>query len=130
MGHPGIAKGLEAGKAPNEVAGDIETQHAKNIFEAAAAEVDGEGGNLERFVFSSLPYPKKESGGKYSRAYNFDAKGVAEEYLFDKLPALAKITSVIYVGMYAENHLMFPPYMPRKVGECLSLSTKNLHGKC
>lgn len=116
MGHPGIMKGLEAGKAPNEVAYDIEIQHARNIFEAAAAEVDEEGGNLERFVFSSLPNAKKQSGGKYSRAYNFDSKAVAEEHLFEKLPALAKKTSLIYLGLYAENHLMFPPYIPRKVG--------------
>lgn len=106
----------EGSKTLNEKARDIEVQYAKNIF-AAAAEV---GEDLERLVWSSLPYTARHTEGKYTRVYHFDGKAMATEYLLKggetgELNSLGAKTSIVWVGCYAENHAKMPPFQIQKV---------------
>lgn len=116
-GNFATASGLQLGpdEPPNKRAGQLEIQQAKNIFDAAA-EIKG----LERLVWSSLPSVTKQSGGKFTRGYHFDAKAVGDDYLYATYPELAKKTSIAQVGMYAENHVMMDMFKPQKVGAFLS----------
>lgn len=81
------------------VARDNEVQQSKNIIDAAAKIT-----TLERFVYSSLPYTGKLSGGKYSHVYHFDGKAIAEEYGKTAYPELWKKTNVLDAGYYLENN--------------------------
>ena len=92
-------KASEIGQTAMIVARDTEIQQGKNIIDAAA-KIE----TLERFVYSSLPYTDKLSGGKYSHVYHFNGKAMAEEYGKAKYPELWKKTTVLYAGYYLENN--------------------------
>ena len=78
--------------------------------------------SLKHYVWSSLPGGEKTSGGKFSVPH-CDSKATIDEYIFDKLPELAKKTTFLWVGYYASNLAYFPlckvEYLVRNV---LSLS--------
>jgi len=57
---------------------------------------------LERFVFSTLPNFKKQSGGKYTYVYHFDAKAEVSEYLKQR-KALWERSSLLNMGFYMTN---------------------------
>ena len=89
------------------VAYDLELAQAKSVIDAAA-----EVPTLEKFIFSSLQSVRKWSKGKYMHVFHFDAKAAATEYIHSAHPDLAKKTSVLIVGLYAENHLSTPETNP------------------
>ncbi|KAL2847237.1 hypothetical protein BJY01DRAFT_212741 [Aspergillus pseudoustus] len=72
----------------------------RNIIDAAANVK-----TLHHFIFSGLVNTSELSGGKYSHVYHFDGKGLAEEYCKSTHPELWAKTSVLYAGLYLENHL-------------------------
>jgi uncharacterized protein YbjT (DUF2867 family) len=51
-----------------------EFQQGKNLVDACKEN------NVERFIFSSLPYVSKASNGKNTRVAHFDSKARVEEY--------------------------------------------------
>jgi len=61
-----------------------------------------EEGILERFIFSTLPSFKEQSGGKYTYAYHFDAKAIVSEYLKEQ-KALWEKSSLLNMGFYTTN---------------------------
>ncbi|CAI6337343.1 unnamed protein product [Periconia digitata] len=87
------------GITPNEVAYEREVQHAKNIVDAAVANID----TLDRFVLSTLNDSKYWSKGLITFNLHFDAKWVAVEYLKEKYPELWEKTSLLQLGFYASN---------------------------
>jgi len=93
---------------------DEEVKQGRNIADAARAVLTSEG-NLERFIFSSLPSTTKYSKGKYSHIYHFDSKAVIEEYINRTHPELAKRMNVVYIGFYVSNMLLSPMMRPIKV---------------
>jgi NmrA-like family len=100
---------VKPGQTINEWGYHNELQQAKNIMDAVA-KVEP----LERFVWSGLSAAKKWSKGKYTWIYHFDGKADATEYVKQTYPALWKLTSVIQVGAYLENHLRLPGFVPQK----------------
>ncbi|TVY31320.1 NmrA-like family domain-containing protein [Lachnellula occidentalis] len=78
----------------------VEVRRGKTIVDAATKVL--EEGNLERFVFSTLPSFKDQSGGKYTYAYHFDAKALVSEYLKEQ-KALWEKSSLLNMGFYATN---------------------------
>ena len=106
------AKELKPGQTVNEWAYNHELNQAKAVIDAAA-KVQG----LQRFVWSSLPSVKKLSGGKYTWVYHFDSKADAAEYLEQQHPDLWEKTSLVLVGFYTTNHILFPIMRPTKVSE-------------
>ncbi|KAI9673858.1 MAG: hypothetical protein M1817_002064 [Caeruleum heppii] len=101
----------DSGKTLNEFLYDQELQQAKNIADAAATVVDS---SLELYVQSTLSAAKKWSRGKYTWVYHFDSKAAATDYVKEQLPALAKKTSYLQVGMYSSNWKTFPTMVPQK----------------
>lgn len=87
------------GITPNEVSYEREAQQAKNIVDAAAANI----GTLDRLVLSTLNDSKYWSKGKVTFNLHFDSKWLAVEYLKEKYPALWEKTSLLQVGFYAMN---------------------------
>ena len=79
---------------------EYETQHNKNIIDAAAKVP-----MLERFIFSGMPNATRLSGGKDPHVYHFASKGIAEDYGSAAHPKLWEKTSVLYAGFYLENQL-------------------------
>lgn len=119
---PASTQKLKPGQTINEYSYDLELQRGKNMANAAATTLD----TLERYVWSSLSDATKWSKGKYTWVYHFDSKAHVADYINEKLPELAKKTSLIQVGMYASNHLLFPILVPTKVR---SNCSKNHTGK-
>ena len=105
------AKAKEQGRTINEVLYDIEVQQGKNIVDAAAATVD----TLDRFVLSTLSHAAKWSQGKITFNLHFDAKWMAVDYLRATYPELAKKTSYVQIGFFAQNWQGGPTTAPRKV---------------
>ncbi|KAL2357958.1 hypothetical protein BJ546DRAFT_835245 [Cryomyces antarcticus] len=103
-------KANRVGKTINEIAYDLEVQQGKNIVDAAAKTVD----TLDRFVLSTASDAKKWSHGEITWAYHFDAKWVAVEYLKEHYPELWKKTSLLLVGVYANNFARPGPISPQK----------------
>lgn len=92
-------KAAAAGQSIGLYIREYETQQNKNIIDVAA-KVD----TLERFIFSSLPDTNKLSSGKYTHVFQFDSKGIAEEYGRQMHPKLWAKTSVFYAPFYLENY--------------------------
>jgi NmrA-like family len=97
-------------RATGEYAFAIEAQRGKNIIDAADAVLKEEGSVLERFIFSTLPSFKKQSGGKYTYVYHFDSKAVITEYLKGKGELWEK-SSLLNMGFYADNLLRYGGFM-------------------
>lgn len=108
-GDPNNKDKPKPGQALNEWSFEMELQQGRNIFDAAAQIP-----TLERLVFSSLSNAKKWSGGKYSQVLHFDGKALAAEYGQTTYPELWSKTSIIQVGMYLSNFLVFPWLRPFK----------------
>jgi NmrA-like family len=103
---------VEPGQTINEWAYHHELQAAKNIIDAVA-KIEP----LERFVWSALSSVKKWSEGKYTHVYQFDSKADATEYIKTSYPKLWAKTSVIQIGVYLSNHLLFPGFKPEKAND-------------
>ena len=103
-------KASDAGVAKNVWAGKYEEQQGKNVFDAAA-KTEG----LQRLIFSGLSNATKWSKGKYPHVYHFDSKARAAEYGQATYPELWKKTSILQVGFYLSNSLLFPYMKPKKV---------------
>ncbi|PMD44500.1 NAD(P)-binding protein [Hyaloscypha variabilis F] len=95
-------KKKEGDRATGEYAYEIEVRRGKNIVDAVEKVLEEEGSVLERFVLSSLPGFKAQSGGKYTFVYHFDSKAVVTEYLRGK-GRLWERSSVLNMGFYADN---------------------------
>lgn len=84
---------------------DKEYELGKNLVDAVA------GGDVEHFVFSTLPPAKKISGGELSVPH-FDIKAKLEDYSRElKLP-----TTIIHVAFYYENWIGFLPPQEQEDG--------------
>lgn len=103
---------VKPGQGILEWAYDLEVQRGKNIADAAASIV---GKPLEKFIWSALSDVNERSKGKWTSALHFDGKAAVTKYIFDAQPKLAKIMSMIQIGMYASTAQDFPPFAPTKV---------------
>ncbi|KAI0393151.1 NAD(P)-binding protein [Xylariaceae sp. FL0594] len=85
---------------------ETELRHGKHAAAAAATPAVME--TLERFVYSALGPMNRASGGKYPTSYHWEAKAAIVDHIESEQPELAKRTSIIYLGAYATNALLFP----------------------
>jgi hypothetical protein len=108
---PETQEKLASGQLINQYCYDLELQQGKNIADAVATIA---GTTLDLFVWSSLADVKKWSNGKYTWVYHFDSKAKVYEYIKTSLPNLAKKTSTVQIGSYAENWLWVPFTAPKK----------------
>ncbi|KAG9250041.1 uncharacterized protein F5Z01DRAFT_731162 [Emericellopsis atlantica] len=107
---PKIIAAAQAENRPvNELATERETEQAKRLIDAAAANVDA----LDLFVLSTLSDAKGLSQGKIQYNLHFDSKWAAVEYLKATYPALWAKTSLLQLGIFASNWKV-PYYTPRK----------------
>ncbi|KAK3113915.1 hypothetical protein LTR53_008315 [Teratosphaeriaceae sp. CCFEE 6253] len=104
-----IERAGKEGRAPNQVAFDLEVQQGKNIVDAAAKVA-----TLSRLVISSLSDSEKWSGGKITWNYHFDSKARYCDYLKSSFPELAQKTSYVQIGYYLSNWNAFPFLAPAK----------------
>jgi len=88
-------------RATGEHAFTVEVRRGKAIVDAVA-QVLGEEGVLERFVWSSLPSFRELSAGKYTFVYHFDAKAEVAGYLKEKRE-LWERSSLLNMGFYTTN---------------------------
>ncbi|KAK9246101.1 NmrA-like family domain-containing protein 1 [Lipomyces tetrasporus] len=102
---------LRPGQLINEYCYDVEVQHGKNIADAVATIA---GSTLETYVWSSLSHAAKWSRGKYTWNYHFDSKAVVYEYIVATHPVLAKKTSTVQIGWYADNWKKMAQLAPRR----------------
>lgn len=86
--------------ATGEYSYAIEVQRGKHIVDAVQQVL--EDGTLERFIFSTLPGFKKQSGGKYTHAYHFDSKAEISDYLKSKGELWAR-SSLLNMAFYSSN---------------------------
>ena len=75
----------------------IETQHGKNVADAAATVPE-----LKRLVWSALADVKKWSKGKYTQVFHFDAKAAVTEYMLNLKPLEGKV-SMVQLGVFMSN---------------------------
>jgi hypothetical protein len=108
---PATQEKLAPGQLVNAYCHDLELQQGKNIADAVASIADT---TLDLFVWSSLAYVTKWSNGKYKWVYHFDSKARVYEYIETSLPQLARKTSNVLIGHYAENWTATPFSAPRK----------------
>lgn len=105
--HPEV---LSADQTPRSFARDKELIHGQNIADAAASTE-----TLHRLVWSSLPSPKKWSGGAFTKVTMFDTKDEIREIML-ATPGLREKLSTLLIGFYATNALNVPLlYGPKKV---------------
>lgn len=52
---------------------------------------------------------------RFTHVYHFDAKGHAEKYAKEHVPAVYEKMSSVHLGMYVNNWLNMAIFMPRKV---------------
>ncbi|KAK9320089.1 NmrA-like family domain-containing protein 1 [Lipomyces orientalis] len=102
---------LGPGQSINEYCYDVEVQHGKNIADAVATIADS---TLETYVWSSLSHAAKWSRGKYTWVYHFDSKAAVYEYILATHAGLAKKTSTVQIGWYADNWKKIAQVAPRK----------------
>lgn len=95
-------------RATGQHAFDIEVQRGKNIVDAVEKVSTEEGSVLERFVYSTLPSFKEQSGGKYTYVYHFDAKAVVNAYLKAKTDLWEK-SSLVSMAFYTTNLINIGP---------------------
>ncbi|KAI9284629.1 hypothetical protein BC943DRAFT_360976 [Umbelopsis sp. AD052] len=108
---PATKEKLAPGQLINEYCYDIEIQQGKNIVNAVATIADT---TLDLFVWSNLAHVKKWSKGKYTWVYHFDSKAEIYEYVKTSIPKLAKKTSSVQLGNFAENWITVPITAPQK----------------
>jgi uncharacterized protein YbjT (DUF2867 family) len=84
---------------------DKEYQQGKNLVDAVQA------AGIEHFVFSTLPYAKKISGGELDVPH-LDIKGQLEEYA----RSLGMNATFVHVAFYYENFLTFFPLQKQDDG--------------
>ncbi|KAG2171621.1 hypothetical protein INT43_008347 [Umbelopsis isabellina] len=97
---PKVHESLAPGQLINQYCYDVELQQGKIIADAVATIADT---TLEHYIWSSLSDVKKWSKGKYTWVYHFDSKAHVYDYIKEKLPKLAKKTSSVQMGLYADN---------------------------
>ncbi|KAG9187862.1 hypothetical protein G6011_05733 [Alternaria panax] len=104
-----IAKAQAQNRPVNELATERETEQAKRLIDAVAANVS----SLDRFVLSTLGSTKNLTAGKISYNLHFDCKWAAVEYLRATYPQLWNKTSLLELGIFASNSKN-PVYSPKK----------------
>jgi len=92
-------------RATGEHAQAIEVKRGKSLVDAVAAVSEKEG-ILERFIWSTLPSFKEQSGGKYTYVYHFDGKAEITTYLKEKKELWAK-SSLLNMGFYTTNMIKY-----------------------
>jgi hypothetical protein len=110
-------------RATGEYSYAIEVQRGKHIVDTVQQVLE-EDGTLERFVLSTLPGFKKQSGGKYTHAYHFDSKAEISEYLKSKDELWAR-SSLLNMAFYSTNlfwlrELAKVSYLPTLLGALLT----------
>jgi NmrA-like family len=112
--NPASKAKLRPGQTINEYCYEMELQQGKNIANAVATIANT---TLELFVWSGLSNVKKWSKGKYTWVYHFDSKAAVTDYIQETLPSLAKKTSVVQIGWYADNWKKMPVFAPYKAAD-------------
>ncbi|KAI4208499.1 MAG: hypothetical protein LQ346_000009 [Caloplaca aetnensis] len=98
---------------------EIEYEGAKTIADVAVET------GARYIIFSTLPSPKEISGGKYTKASHFEAKGQAERYIRG-LP----IKSAFYSpGFFMENFESIPFVGPQKAHDATWVLTRHTSPK-
>ena len=82
---------------------------------AAAASEPSTLKTLTHYVFSALANSKRISGGKYTKNFHFDSKGVIFERIREEYPDLAEKMSTVHIGFYLTNWKLNPMMGPQKV---------------
>ncbi|KAI9284628.1 putative hscarg dehydrogenase, partial [Umbelopsis sp. AD052] len=122
--NPATQEKLAPGQLVNQYCYNKELQQGKNIADAVATIADT---TLDLFVWSNLAHVNKWSNGKYTWVYHFDSKAEIYAYIKESLPNLAKKTSSVQIGYYADNWLTTPHTAPQKAEDGVyewKLSTK------
>jgi NAD(P)-dependent dehydrogenase (short-subunit alcohol dehydrogenase family) len=96
----------DTGKSPGKQSFETEVSHGKN-----AADVAADIPSLEHLVYSALAPMKRHSKGKY-QSDHWDSKATVVDYIENEKPELAKKLSLIYLGAYTTNRLLFPNLDP------------------
>lgn len=109
--NPATLPKLAPGQLVNEYCYDVELQQGKNIADAVATIADS---TLDLFVWSTLSNVRKWSKGKYTWVYHFDSKAMVDEYIKKEHPNLAKKTSTLQIGWYADNWKTLRSSAPEK----------------
>ena len=66
---------------------------------------------LEHYIWSTLPYAKKLSGGEFPCPH-FDYKAAFDEKLKAEMPELAAKTTFLFMGYYPSNMVLLPMAKP------------------
>jgi NmrA-like family len=112
--NPATQEKLAPGQLINQYCYGVELQQGKNIADAVATIADT---TLDLFVWSTLAHVKKWSNGKYTWVYHFDSKAEIYDYAKKSLPQLAKKTSSVLIGNYADNWISAPFTAPQKAAD-------------
>ena len=96
---------LSGGKSRDE-SGDLEAAQAWKLARAAARTP-----TLEHYIWSTLPYAKKLSGGEFPCPH-FDYKAAFDEKLKAEMPELAAKTTFLFMGYYPSNMVLLPMAKP------------------
>ncbi|KAL5332408.1 hypothetical protein BJX70DRAFT_384223 [Aspergillus crustosus] len=94
---------------PNKYAYTREVEQGVNIAEAAASPAVLK--TLERFIYSSLPDPRKCSAGRYNTVWHYNSKADTLAAINSRFPDLAARTSILWVGYYTSMWKMLPHVM-------------------
>ncbi|KAK8087574.1 hypothetical protein PG997_002535 [Apiospora hydei] len=104
-----------AGRSLEEYAGDLETSQGINLAQAASD--PSVLATLERFVFSTLAAVREISGGRYTRAYEFDSKAAAEKSMREELPELGARLNTVTMGIFQETWRDISAFRPHKLAD-------------
>ena len=99
-------------RATGEFTAAAEIRRGKVLIEEVAKALQH--GTLERFVFSTLPSMKENTGGKFDYGYHFESKNEVARYI-EEFPELYRISSFITMSYYYTNLVDFAMMKPWKV---------------
>jgi hypothetical protein len=109
--NPATVPKLAPGQLVNEYCYEVELQQGKNIADAVATIADS---TLDLYVWSTLSDVRKWSKGKYTWVYHFDSKAKVYDYIKEEHPNLAKKTSTVQLGWYADNWKTLRSSVPQR----------------
>jgi hypothetical protein len=104
-----LERAQKEGRAPNQIAYEIEVQQGKNIIDAAAKI-----STLDRLVLSTLSDTSKWSNGEMTHNYHFDAKARFPEYVQASYSELAMKTAYLQLAFFISNWRSQPFLAPSK----------------
>ncbi|KAL3476936.1 hypothetical protein BJX99DRAFT_227194 [Aspergillus californicus] len=113
--HMEHALSTDPGNDPQEInkyAYRREVEQGVNVAEVAAS--PGVLKTLDRFIYSSLPDPRKWSKGKYTTVWHYNSKADTIAAIEARFPALADKMSTLQLGYFVGMWKVFPTMAPLK----------------